>query len=1093
MRSKKLLISITSLFILQIFYFNLFPQVTPNPTIAVSVQITDSLIQTLLLSGQFEQALSIANIFIFHHSNDPISKARMLLRKCEIYLELGDKTNSILLLKQVDSIKKYLPKQSIGLEFLYNMNMGIIIFNTRERNTAILWFQKAEAMLAKREITNELDIARFLISFGNYYFGAYDSVNTIKYYKRAINILKGNTLQEKTLKLTLLSNIQIAAYYFNQGNLLSQAKSDCEVIVESITNLEHPALLNYYLNFASFYLNTDNNCLQSKQAIEKASIILEKYYPKEFKKFGLLFYFQGQYAYLEYDFEKALGYFRQAELYLEKNPDLITLMHQIYFLIGNIHFFYKKEYIESLNYYNKVISLNTNMLRNDVANSCFLSGFAHIALGDLKMALISTQKGFELINKRDFKQIGNALAYAYRCLSGIYEIMGKEDTAYIFLRKAFETTQKYSVERNIKAIIIRDIAYHYKKKGNIIQALQKYQQSLILCNKDFKDTSIFKNPSSADVSLERTMIETLNMKAFSLFQLYGYSRHNNRYLNSALECQEISILNLEKRICNMDYENSEFNWKDLINITYNNAVSYASELYDITGDKDYAEKVLRYAEKSKMFMLLLHTQEKQTKKYSNIPDSLVEKETLLHNEILNIQNRIYQGQFELISTQEKQLLITKLANVQLESDGLSSLFEKNYKSYFDLKYNINVPDINQIQTHLKKNQVLLEYQLLTSELIIIVIGKEKFSIRRIPHRGNELKVIRPFYKIISENPIQQNSKFAIREFIQASYFLFKWLVEPVLFEIKNSSLIIVPHNDLNLIPFELLIKNNPKNVVDFRSLEYLIRDFPISYAYSGALLFNKGKDQKHCKEAALFLPGNYENSSQLDPKLRLVQLQGAKDEVEVSGKLLSGDLYTDGQATESVFKLLSPNYRIIHIASHAILNDHVPTLSYLIFNPNSDTNSSDDGLLHSFELYQLQLNAELVVLSGCNTGTGKLQLGEGLLSLARSFYYTGVRSVVYTLWTIADKASAKLMKAFYKQLITGKSLEKGLQSAKLEYLQNADPTKIHPYYWAGFVISGNTSPLFPKKWKYALPFILFFFPSLGIGLLAYNTFTFRDS
>ncbi len=131
--------------------------------------------------------------------------------------------------------------------------------------------------------------------------------------------------------------------------------------------------------------------------------------------------------------------------------------------------------------------------------------------------------------------------------------------------------------------------------------------------------------------------------------------------------------------------------------------------------------------------------------------------------------------------------------------------------------------------------------------------------------------------------------------------------------------------------------------------------------------------------------------------------------------------------------------------------------------------SAEDGFLHASEISLMNLKAQLVVLSGCNTGFGLLLKSEGLISIARSFFYTGVRSMAYTLWPVADKAGSDLTIRFYKEIRRHKTLDCALRDAKLKFLEDADPLKSHPFYWAGYVIVGKTNsvpltrfPLWPK-------------------------------
>ncbi|MEL7006350.1 MAG: CHAT domain-containing protein, partial [Bacteroidota bacterium] len=124
-----------------------------------------------------------------------------------------------------------------------------------------------------------------------------------------------------------------------------------------------------------------------------------------------------------------------------------------------------------------------------------------------------------------------------------------------------------------------------------------------------------------------------------------------------------------------------------------------------------------------------------------------------------------------------------------------------------------------------------------------------------------------------------------------------------------------------------------------------------------------------------------------------------------------------------------------------------------------DYDSLEDGMLHTFELFNMNLSAELAVLSACNTGIGKLQKGEGVMSLGRAFSYAGCPSIVMSHWSVDDRSTSELMSLFYKNLSEGKSKDLSLKQAKKEFLNNTDELRTHPLYWAGFVVLGDTKPL----------------------------------
>jgi CHAT domain-containing protein len=154
----------------------------------------------------------------------------------------------------------------------------------------------------------------------------------------------------------------------------------------------------------------------------------------------------------------------------------------------------------------------------------------------------------------------------------------------------------------------------------------------------------------------------------------------------------------------------------------------------------------------------------------------------------------------------------------------------------------------------------------------------------------------------------------------------------------------------------------------------------------------------------------------------------------------------------------------------------------MAFTQKNDT--LEDGLLNTYEIYSMKLNCRMSVLSSCNSGSGKLQRGEGVISLARGFIYAGCPSIIMTLWTVEDKSGVDLMTSFYENLKTGQNKTEALRQAKLDFLENADPLKAHPYFWAGYVVIGDDTPLFTNYKKYLIAVGVF----IIIAIFAYFFF-----
>jgi CHAT domain-containing protein len=196
-------------------------------------------------------------------------------------------------------------------------------------------------------------------------------------------------------------------------------------------------------------------------------------------------------------------------------------------------------------------------------------------------------------------------------------------------------------------------------------------------------------------------------------------------------------------------------------------------------------------------------------------------------------------------------------------------------------------------------------------------------------------------------------------------------------------------------------------------------------------------------------------------------LKFTSQEVTEAHNYFSGSLFLNNEASEGTFKALEGSAQILHLAMHALVDEENPLRSKLIFSQSADT--TDDGFLHAYELYNLRLNAELAVLSACNTGFGPLSEGEGVTSLSRAFSYAGCKSIVMSLWPAQDKSTLDIMSLFYKGLSEGLSKDQALRQAKLQYLANADDLFASPFFWANFVVSGSTQPLTQKlSWVYYL-------------------------
>jgi CHAT domain-containing protein len=268
-----------------------------------------------------------------------------------------------------------------------------------------------------------------------------------------------------------------------------------------------------------------------------------------------------------------------------------------------------------------------------------------------------------------------------------------------------------------------------------------------------------------------------------------------------------------------------------------------------------------------------------------------------------------------------------------------------------------------------------------------------------------------------------------------------------------SELVILPTGRLGLIPFETLLTRDAEKISDYGSMPFMLKRFSIRYEFSAGLILQKSKKAKPLSSPSIFLCAPVSFSQ--NPVL--ADLPGTAREVQEISKLfreknLTSVAYTHLQADEKEIKSGKlENYNYLHFATHGIVDESNPELSRIFL--QSDGNA-EDGSLYAGEIYNLHLNADLVTLSACQTGLGKIQKGEGVIGLSRALVYAGSRNIVVSFWNVADESTAILMRDFYQNVLRspGSHYTTALHEAKLKMLETEPHSA--PFYWAPFVLIG---------------------------------------
>ena len=457
--------------------------------------------------------------------------------------------------------------------------------------------------------------------------------------------------------------------------------------------------------------------------------------------------------------------------------------------------------------------------------------------------------------------------------------------------------------------------------------------------------------------------------------------------------------------------------------------------------------------------------ETDARRYAELPDTLANQELELRTALAGYETELSKEQQwgnEADSLALKNLE-HKLFDLNEQYQMLLDTLEFNYPEYYNLKYSIYTASVDEVQDYLTSdaggNATLLSYFLGQDSLYTYSITPSDFHLTVTARDSSLEKQVSVLRAAID------NQQF--EAYTQSARGLYKQLIEPVAEFIEGDQLIIVPDGLLATVPFEVLLTeevSNAEGPLSHRDLPYLLRDVAVRYTYSATLMLQTHERSRLVPDRDLlaFAPVFEEGVATDDRRAAFVDtltggmregyygaLPWTRDEVtQIEDQFTAGygildrwlgrrtKVYVGSSATESVLKSDEASaYRYVHLATHGFVNEQMSNLSGLVLATEDTTQAQEDGLLYLPEVYTLNLNAEMVVLSACETGLGEVAKGEGLIGLARGFLYAGAESLVVTLWTVPDQSSKELMVRFYRHLLSGHSKAEALRQAKLELLE----------------------------------------------------------
>lgn len=874
-----------------------------------------------------------------------------------------------------------------------------------------------------------------------------------------------------------------------QGDYRASLKMIQEVLEEDHMTVKERCNANFFM--CRLYSNYAlGNLDSSLYYLEKATAIAEEVQNDTlmagcYERLGVLYENRSQML-------QSLQYYQKSAALYQKMKN----EHGRAIILSNmgIHHAIQGNYQKSNQYLKQVIPI-VNQLENEDRKTAYLSstynslGSNYSEMGDPKMALIYYEKGHTLRKQiypvghslivLDYVNIASAyykqgltdsafyyldlgiyqasenanasLASLYRRYATIYLEQKKYEKASIQAHKALEYyTLVYDSPHQIKiAQVYNTLSKIATEQAQFTLALEYTQKALIANSYHFEDSSILVNPTTPEILALDVELVSLTQKGAIYYQWYE-STQQREYLEQAWTHLKVATQLIDT--IRLEYYNDYplLMLREDAQTTFQWAFSCLYALEQLA-PKAFLPEVFSVLEQSKSYAFLAATQQQSNlQEVASLPPLLSQwrkkteqlafyKSQLLDQKRLDKSiEKIKETELKLFELGEEQALILQK-------------IKKEMAVYYQQCFQVDYQTLEALQGSLEKREAMLIYASGYADLFALKISQQDLLFEKLAPKKEIKKQIEAFRESILAKVDEV--------YLAKAYTLYQQLIEPLKLAPDIQKISLIPDATLDYVAFDALLTKSVSNTTfpNYQTLPYLMKKYELSYQYSAtiALNYQKKKVEKITRLAA-FAPNfsaPIHNNQLAQRSEHLISLPGSKLEVDKISAFFPTTTFVGASATKRNFleQIFSAN--LVHLATHGLLNNEQSAYSAIAF-------SGDSGrvdLLYAHELYGKQLDLHLLTLSACNSGLGKLHVGEGMMSLARSFSLAGCPSVVMSFWEIADQSAPFIFPEFYNYLGQGMSKSLALKQAKLDYLQQSDANGAHPYYWAGIALIGNTT------------------------------------
>lgn len=588
----------------------------------------------------------------------------------------------------------------------------------------------------------------------------------------------------------------------------------------------------------------------------------------------------------------------------------------------------------------------------------------------------------------------------------------------------------------------RDLAKFYTEKADIYLFNQEYDNAEKSFLKALKillpQQDLIAFPNRDILYPENTLLTIFDGLAklqddwIKVLQYYDLSFYVSDLINHDITSQQAKILHISS---------SKKRTEACLDILYEQSKK--------SNNKSVFRRALNYVENNKAIVLKENIRKRSLTK-SNPQDSILSKIKSLERQQQSLINRLIR--LQLNNQKPSDSILNELNKVNLAYNQTQELIDKDLK-----QTPIDQVSIQEIQKKLMHDKAEMKLYFFGQESVYFFkITQQNIHFNKIENADDMRHLIKE-YLYYFEDASHINNQ--ISNYKGVAFQLYKSLG---LDQDEAKNLIIIPDGLLTFIPFDALLTEESKGK-QYQEMPFLIKKKTINYQTAISFYLNEKVSTKLKKSLGVFPV--FENTN--------YELSYSKDEAKSFKKLENSEILYQSKATKSEFLEKASHYNILHLSTHAQGGNFSVPASLAFY---------DEELLLP-ELYTLDLNPELVVLSACETGIGKIQGSEGAMSLARGFQYAGAKNILFSLWQVNDKSTTELMSSFYDHFEKHNSKSFALHQSKLEYLQNPNIRnhKKSPYYWAGFVYYGELEIPSEPKTSYLVWCIL-----LLIGIIIFS-------